>query len=90
MLVAADIAVARGTMAAADREALAALIAKMGPLPAAGDIPVDEVLEAIGHDKKVVAGQLHFVLPTAIGSCEVVTDVTRDEIAAAFARCCNS
>jgi 3-dehydroquinate synthetase len=36
----------------------------------------------------VVAGQLHFVLPTSIGTCEVVTDVTREEIAGALTRCC--
>jgi len=88
MLVAAEIAVTRGTMPTADRDALAALIAKMGPLPAVADVNLAEVLEAIGHDKKVVAGQLHFVLPTSIGSCEVVTDVTRDEIAGALTRCC--
>jgi 3-dehydroquinate synthase len=84
MLVAADIAVARGSMPSADRDALAALIAKMGPLPAVADIPVPEALEAIAHDKKVVAGQLHYVLPRSIGECEVVADVTRDEIAAAL------
>jgi 3-dehydroquinate synthase len=87
MLVAADIAVTRGTLPAADRDALAALVTKMGPLPAAGDIPIGEVLDAIGHDKKVVAGTLHFVLPTGIGSCEVVTDVTKEEIATALTRC---
>jgi 3-dehydroquinate synthase len=87
MLVAAEIAVTRGTMPSPDRNALANLITKMGPLPAVADVAVDEVLEAIGHDKKVVAGKLHFVLPTSIGSCEVVTDVTRDEIAGAFTRC---
>jgi 3-dehydroquinate synthase len=80
MLVAAEIAVARGTMAAADRAALGALIAKMGPLPAVADLPVDEILEAITHDKKIVAGQLHYVLPTAIGASEVVRDVTKTEI----------
>jgi 3-dehydroquinate synthase len=80
MLVAAEIAVARGSMSAADRAALAALIAKMGPLPAVADVPVDEILEAITHDKKIVAGQLHYVLPTAIGACEVVADVTKTEI----------
>ena len=32
-------------------------------------------------------GTLHFVLPTAIGTCEVVTDVTKDEIAGALTRC---
>ena len=56
MLVAAEIAVARGTMPAPDRDALAALVAKMGPLPAVADLPVAETLEAIAHDKKVVAG----------------------------------
>ena len=71
-------------MAAADRDALAAIIAKMGPLPAVADIPVGETLEAIANDKKVVAGQLHYVLPKGIGECEVVADVTRDEIAAAL------
>jgi 3-dehydroquinate synthase len=88
MLVAAEIAVNRGTLPSADRDALSALITKMGPLPAVADVPMAEVLEAIGHDKKVVAGTLHFVLPTAIGSCEVVTDVTKDEIAGALTRCC--
>jgi 3-dehydroquinate synthase len=87
MLVAAEIAVTRGTLAGADRDALAALITKMGPLPAVADVAVDDLLEAIGHDKKVVAGTLHFVLPTAIGTCEVVTDVTKDEIAGALTRC---
>ena len=88
MLVAAEIAATRGTMPIADRDALSALIAKMGPLPAVADVSMAEVLESIGHDKKVVAGKLHFVLPTAIGACEVVTDVTKEEIAGALTRCC--
>jgi 3-dehydroquinate synthase len=84
MLVASAIAVARKSMPAADREELAALIAKLGPLPAIADVPMDDVLEAIGHDKKVVAGRLHFVLPKRIGKSEVVTDVTKAEIASAL------
>ncbi|HEX9366719.1 MAG TPA: 3-dehydroquinate synthase [Vicinamibacterales bacterium] len=84
MLVAAQIAVARGTMPPQDRDALAALIAKMGPLPAVADVAVPEALEAIAHDKKIVAGQLHYVLPRGIGECEVVADVTKDEIASAL------
>jgi 3-dehydroquinate synthase len=84
MLVAAEIAVTRGSFSADDRDLLGAVIAKMGPLPAVADLPVADVLEAIAHDKKVVAGQLHYVLPTAIGECEVVADVTKDEIAAAL------
>jgi 3-dehydroquinate synthase len=84
MLTAAEIAVARGTFPSKERDALATLIAKMGPLPAVADVKVAEALEAIAHDKKVVAGQLHYVLPRSIGECEVVSDVTKDEIAAAL------
>jgi len=84
MLVAAEIAVQRGTMSEDDRAALRDAIAHLGPLPAVADVAIPEVLEAITHDKKIVAGQLHYVLPTSIGSCEVVADVTRDEIAAAL------
>ena len=84
MLVAAELGVKRGQMPAADRAALADVIAKMGPLPAITDIPASEVLEAMGHDKKVIKGQLHYVMPKEIGACEVVTDVTKDELAAAL------
>ncbi len=80
MLVAADIAVARKAMPEADRDALASVITQMGPLPAVTDLSIAQVLDAIGRDKKVVGGRLHFVLPTAIGTCDVVKDVTEDEI----------
>jgi 3-dehydroquinate synthetase len=63
-----------------DRSALEELITQMGPLPAVTDLSISGVMEAIGRDKKVVAGTLHFVLPRSIGTCEVVTDVTEDEI----------
>ena len=41
-------------------------------------------LEAMQHDKKVVAGRLHFVLPTAIGATDIVDDVSEQELAAAL------
>jgi 3-dehydroquinate synthase len=84
MLAAAHIAVRRGAMPERDREALTEVIAKLGPLPALTDVSTAEALEAIAHDKKIVAGQLHFVLPRSVGACEVVADVTKDEIAAAL------
>jgi len=36
------------------------------------------------HDKKVVAGHLHFVLPTAVGATAIVSDVTAEEMKAAL------
>ena len=38
------------------------------------------------HDKKMVAGRLHFVLPTAIGATTIVDDVTEKEMKAALKR----
>jgi len=86
MLVAAEIAVARGVMPDADRRALSSIIMKLGPLPPVGDLSTKEVLEAIRHDKKVVSGTLHYVLCTGIGSWKTVTDVTEEELTKALKR----
>jgi 3-dehydroquinate synthase len=85
MLAAAEIAAARGVLPAEDRNELAALITLMGPLPPVSDLPHAQVLEAIARDKKVVAGRLHFVLPTTIGAITTATDVTTEELARAIA-----
>ena len=84
MLVAAQLSVTRGALAEADRKALADLIASLGPLPPISDLSAAQMLESIRHDKKVVAGRLHFVLPTAIGAWAIVDDVTEKEIKAAL------
>jgi 3-dehydroquinate synthase len=84
MLVAADLAVRRGALPDADRHALAALITQLGPLPPVGDLSATEVIAATARDKKVVAGKLHFVLPTAIGVTTTVTDVTEEELTASL------
>jgi 3-dehydroquinate synthase len=83
MLAAATLAVARGAMPAEDRDALAALIAQMGPLPSVSDLSAQQIVEAVGRDKKVVAGKLHFVVPTGIGATTIATDVTLDELSTA-------
>jgi 3-dehydroquinate synthetase len=43
-------------------------------------------MEAMRHDKKMVAGRLNFVLPTAIGATTIVDDVTEKEMRAALKR----
>ncbi len=86
MLVAADLARARGAFADHDRQALADVIASLGPLPPIADLSSAQILEAMQHDKKMVAGRLHFVLPTAIGATTIVDDVTEQEIGAALKR----
>jgi 3-dehydroquinate synthase len=85
MLVASEVAVGRGVLADDDRRALAALVTQMGPLPPVSDLPPAQILEAVARDKKVIAGRLHFVLPTAIGRTTTAVDVTTEELARAIA-----
>jgi 3-dehydroquinate synthase len=80
MLTAAELARARGVMSPADRDALQELIVKMGPLPPVGDLEAAHVVEAVSHDKKVVDGTLHYVLPSGIGRTLIATDVTGVEL----------
>jgi 3-dehydroquinate synthase len=84
MLVAAGLAKTRGALAERDRQALADLVASLGPLPPISDLSAGQMLEAMQHDKKIVAGRLHFVLPTAIGATTIVDDVTERELRAAL------
>jgi 3-dehydroquinate synthase len=86
MLGAADISAARGLLPEVERQALADLIARLGPLPSLADVSGPAVLEAVRRDKKVVHGTLHFVLATTIGQTTTVDDVSQDEIRAALAR----
>jgi 3-dehydroquinate synthase len=86
MLAAADLSVARGALAERERQALAQLIAQLGPLPAVSDLTTNEILEAIRRDKKVVNGRLHFVLAIEIGATMTVDDVTEEELRAVLKR----
>ncbi len=84
MVVAAELSAARGALARQDQAALADLIASLGPLPPIADIPPSEMIDAMKHDKKMIAGRLLFVLPTAIGGATIVDDVTEKEMRAAL------
>jgi len=86
MLGAADLAAARGALSQEDRQALETLIAKLGPLPALDDLPVGEAMAALGRDKKVVNGRLHYVIATGIGTTATLDDVSEDELRGVLAR----
>jgi 3-dehydroquinate synthase len=84
MLVAAELAKSRSALADHDRQALADLITSLGPLPPIADVPSAQIIEAMQHDKKMVSGTLHYVLPTAVGATAIVDDVTEKELKAAL------
>ena len=83
MLAALALGVARGVTPKSLYEEVEALITQLGPLPSVADISAKEVFAAIGRDKKVVAGTLHFIAASGRGKTVELTDVTEKEIKAA-------
>ena len=77
---AAAIARRRELLSARAFEAIADVVDHVGPRPPVSDLPVPAILDALGRDKKVKAGRVVFVLPTAIGRVTIRDDVTRPEI----------
>ena len=43
-------------------------------------LPIDDLYVAMKQDKKVKAGKITFALPTAIGECTFVNDISEREI----------
>jgi 3-dehydroquinate synthase len=84
MLAALAIGRARGLTSPDTHAAVASLIERLGPLPRVNDVSAKDVLAAIGRDKKVVAGTLHFVAAPALGTTVTLTDVTEKEVRAAL------
>jgi 3-dehydroquinate synthase len=80
MLVAAEVAAARDAAARDLRDRLTAVVRSLGPLPAIGDLDAKAIVAITRRDKKVVDGQLHFVLATSIGSWTIADDVTEQEL----------
>jgi len=83
MLAALEIGVARGITPPSLLEEVESLIAQLGPLPSVADLSAKDIFEAIGRDKKIVAGTLHFVAAADRGKTVELTDVTEKEIKAA-------
>ena len=80
MLAAARLSALRGALSEDDELRIGELVRALGRLPAVGDLSARQALEAIGRDKKVVAGRQHFVLAASIGSTVIVNDVTSREL----------
>jgi 3-dehydroquinate synthase len=79
MMAALRIALARGTVTAAQAERMERTILAYGPLPPFR-ASVDKLLSAAGRDKKNRAGTRRFILPKGIGDAVVVEDVTDAEL----------
>ena len=84
MLAALSLGVARGVTPIALKEEVLELITHLGPLPPVSDVSSKEAMAAMGRDKKIVAGTLHFVAATERGKTTTLSDVTAKELKAAL------
>jgi 3-dehydroquinate synthase len=81
MIGANEIAVRRGVLSNATRRRIDDTIRAYAPAPLAPNIDRAAILAATEHDKKNTGSTRVMVLPTGIGTCEVVEGITEDEIA---------
>ncbi|HEY7547248.1 MAG TPA: 3-dehydroquinate synthase [Blastocatellia bacterium] len=58
-----------------ERAAIDEIIRSVGDIPAANTLALDDIMEAIGRDKKVENGKVAFVLPVEIGRVVIRSDV---------------
>ena len=78
-IAALHLGLARGTISAEDFARMANLILAYGPLPGFRATAA-QLVALTASDKKTRSGRRAFVLPTGIGSTEVVFDVTDQEL----------
>jgi 3-dehydroquinate synthase len=84
MLAALAVGVGRGITPRELYAEVEALITQLGPLPSVAGISAKEVYAAIGRDKKIVDGKLHFIAASERGKTIELTDVTEKDIRAAL------
>ncbi|MBI4464535.1 MAG: 3-dehydroquinate synthase [Acidobacteria bacterium] len=72
MLAATRLAVEERLLSPSEAERIEALVVAYGPVPSLRDIATASVTRHLAVDKKVRQGQIHFVLPCAIGKVKMV------------------
>lgn len=86
MMMAAKLAHSRGWLTEADLALTCKLLSFFDlPIAAPATMSITDFLPYLKTDKKVKAGKMRFVLPTALGKSTVVADVTESELLQVFA-----
>jgi 3-dehydroquinate synthase len=80
MAAATELAAILGMLARTEASRIQDVIFRFGPLPSAGGLDTDRLLERLGKDKKTLGGRVHLVLPTSIGQVKIVSDVEASAI----------
>jgi 3-dehydroquinate synthase len=86
MVMAAKVSLHRGWLKPTELERICALLRCFElPVAAPDGMTIDDFMPYMKTDKKVRAGQMRFVLPTAFGYSEVIDDVNDSELQSIFA-----
>ncbi len=80
MVLAADASRRKGWLSEADVDRTRALIRRAGLPDTAPDLGVEKYLDYMGHDKKVEAGKIRFVLLKTIGEAVITADLSRTDL----------
>jgi 3-dehydroquinate synthase len=75
MLAATRLSELLGMLKSEDANRIKSVICRYGPLPPAKDLDPVRLIERLAGDKKTLQGNVHFVLPTAIGDVKVVSGI---------------
>jgi 3-dehydroquinate synthase len=87
MVAAGELALELGLWSANDQARQRAVIAAAGLPGRWPELESSAVLECLQGDKKVRDGCVRFVLPTSLGTVEIRSDVSGEQVLAALARC---
>lgn len=83
MVIASELAVMRQNMTTEEKQRVIDLLAYF-ELPTSGPetMNMDSYLAHMGRDKKVKAGKIRFIVPTALGKADIFSDITDAELSA--------
>ena len=85
MVMATELAVSRGDVSAAERDRIIALLSAFDlPVTPPAHMKIADFMPYMKTDKKVQAGKMRFIVPTALGQSAIVDDVTEQELMALF------
>jgi 3-dehydroquinate synthetase len=75
MLAATRLSELLGMLKSDPANRIKSVICRYGPLPPAKDLDPVRLIERLAGDKKTLQGDVHFVLPTAIGEVKVISGI---------------
>jgi 3-dehydroquinate synthase len=89
MMCAIRLSVRRGLLSADYVERQRRLLQRIGLPTLPFEWPVDDLLTAMRHDKKAVAGRMRFVLPHMLGSAKLFDDIPEHDVREVLIESCS-